>query len=104
MKIRGARGVAFPTMVAGGSNSQYVQYALNDSVINPGEVRVTMGHDAKNVVVDCGVAMNEYQSDMTRVLFAGDAKSVSKAQKDVYLGLNEVYEKCLQVLRTQADW
>lgn len=104
VKIRGARGVAFPTMVAGGSNSQYVQYALNDSVINPGEVRVAMGREVKNVVVDCGVAMNEYQSDMTRVLFAGDAKSVNKAQKDVYLGLNEVYEKCLQVLRTQADW
>lgn len=36
--LRGAQGVSFPTVVAGGSNSQYVQYSLNDSVINPGDV------------------------------------------------------------------
>lgn len=104
MKIRGARGVAFPTMVAGGSNSQYVQYAFNDSVINPGEVRSQLENEVKNVVIDCGVLMNDYHSDMTRVLFAGDAKNINKAQKDVYLGLNEVYEKCVQVLRDESSW
>lgn len=36
--LRGAQDIAFPTVVAGGSNSQYVQYSLNDSVINPGDV------------------------------------------------------------------
>lgn len=38
VKIRGAQGVSFPTMVAGGANSQYVEYAFNDSIVNPGEV------------------------------------------------------------------
>ena len=38
VKLRGAQGVAFPTQVAGGSNSQYVQYACNDCIINPGDV------------------------------------------------------------------
>ena len=40
--LRGAQGVSFPTVVAGGSNSQYVQYSLNDSVINPGDVALTV--------------------------------------------------------------
>ena len=38
VKLRGAQSVAFPTQVAGGSNSQYVQYACNDCIINPGDV------------------------------------------------------------------
>ena len=38
VKLRGAQGVAFPTQIAGGSNSQYVQYACNDCIINPGDV------------------------------------------------------------------
>lgn len=38
VKLRGAQSVAFPTQVAGGSNSQYVQYSCNDCIINPGDV------------------------------------------------------------------
>ena len=38
VKLRGAQSVAFPTQVAGGNNSQYVQYACNDCIINPGDV------------------------------------------------------------------
>lgn len=104
VKIRGAQGVSFPTMVAGGANSQYVEYAFNDSIVNPGEVKEGRVSELQNVVIDCGVSMNGYQSDMTRVLFAGDAKNGKKAHRDVFLGLNEVYEKCLQLLRTQESW
>lgn len=38
VKLRGAEGVSFPTVIAGGCNSQYVQYACNDCIINPGDV------------------------------------------------------------------
>lgn len=38
VKLRGAQSVAFPTQIAGGSNSQYVQYSCNDCIINPGDV------------------------------------------------------------------
>ena len=42
VKLRGAQ-VAFPTQIAGGGNSQFIQYACNDCVINPGDVEATDG-------------------------------------------------------------
>ena len=48
--------------------------------------------------------MNGYNSDMARVVFAGEIKSGIKARADVYLGLNEVYESCIDLLRTQEGW
>ncbi|KAK8793845.1 hypothetical protein WA171_002975 [Blastocystis sp. BT1] len=91
VKLRGAQSVAFPTQIAGGSNSQYVQYSCNDCIINPGD----------NILIDCGVLMNGYNSDMARVVFAGEMKSGTKARADIYLGVNEVYESCLQMIKSQ---
>ncbi|KAK8801606.1 hypothetical protein WA588_005892 [Blastocystis sp. NMH] len=90
VKLRGAQ-VAFPTQVAGGGNSQFIQYACNDCVINPGD----------NILIDCGAAIHGYNSDMARVVFAGDVATGVKARADVYLGLNEVYESCLKQLKTE---
>ena len=45
--------------------------------------------------------MNGYQSDMARVLFAGDPKSVNQAKKDVTAGMTNIYETCLSLLRTE---
>lgn len=48
--------------------------------------------------------MNGYNSDMARVVFAGEMKSGIKARADVYLGVNEVYESCLQMIRSEETW
>ena len=48
--------------------------------------------------------MHGYNSDMARVVFAGDIKPAVKARADVYLGLNEVYESCMELLRTKEGW
>ena len=48
--------------------------------------------------------MNGYNSDMARVVFAGEMKSGIKARADIYLGLNEVYESCLQMIKSQETW
>ena len=39
VKLRGAEGISFPTVIASGSNSQFVEYHNNDCLINPGDVR-----------------------------------------------------------------
>lgn len=48
--------------------------------------------------------MNGYNSDMARVVFAGEMKSGVKARADIYLGVNEVYETCLQMIKSQETW
>ena len=104
VKLRGAQSVAFPTQIAGGSNSQYVQYSCNDCIINPGDVLFLYINDGQNILIDCGVLMNGYNSDMARVVFSGEMKSGTKARADIYLGVNEVYESCLQMIKSQETW
>lgn len=48
--------------------------------------------------------MNGYQSDMARVLFAGDQKAANSAKRDVTAGINEIYEELMKLLRTEASW
>ena len=48
--------------------------------------------------------MNGYNSDMARVVFAGEMKSGTKARADIYFGVNEVYESCLQMIKSQETW
>ena len=61
-------------------------------------------NDGQNILIDCGVLMNGYNSDMARVVFAGEMKSGTKARADIYLGVNEVYESCLQMIKSQETW
>lgn len=39
---------------------------------------------------------------MSRVLFAGEQKN--RTRSEVYLALNQVYEDCLNVLKTENTW
>lgn len=39
---------------------------------------------------------------MSRVLFAGEQKN--RTRSEVYLALNQVYEECLNVLKTETTW
>lgn len=48
--------------------------------------------------------MNGYQSDMARVLFAGDQKAANSAKQDVTAGITEIYEELLKLLRTESSW
>lgn len=48
------------------------------------------------------MSINNYQSDLSRVLFAGEQKN--KAHIDTFLALNQVYDDCLNVLKTENEW
>lgn len=48
--------------------------------------------------------MNGYQSDMARVLFAGDQKAANSAKRDVAAGISDIYEELMKLLRTEPSW
>jgi len=61
-KRKGGEGIAFEPIIAFGKNSSMPHY-------HPGDTQLKKGD---NVLIDIGVTLNHYQSDMTRVVFFGD--------------------------------
>ncbi len=62
-KRRGGRKVAFDPIIAFGANSSMPHYRAGDAKLVSG----------MPVLIDIGVTLNHYQSDMTRVVFFGPA-------------------------------
>jgi len=61
-KRRGSKAIAFDPIIAFGSNSSMPHYRVGQRKLNTGEA----------VLIDIGVNLNHYHSDMTRVVFFGD--------------------------------
>ncbi|WP_028322048.1 M24 family metallopeptidase [Desulfatiglans anilini] len=81
----GADGVAFPPIVASGSNGALPHAVPADRRLQPGEP----------IVLDMGVRLNGYCSDMTRTVFLGEAepefrKVYSIVREAQLAGLKEV--------------
>jgi Xaa-Pro aminopeptidase len=66
MRRRGARGVAFETIVASGPNGARPHARPSERRIEEGDL----------VVVDCGALVDGYRSDMTRTFCVGDPKPI----------------------------
>lgn len=60
-KKKGAKGIAFDPIIAFGSNSSMPHYRSGDRSLKNGDV----------VLIDIGVNLQHYQSDMTRTVFFG---------------------------------
>ncbi|MFB3919415.1 hypothetical protein BU251_03815 [Candidatus Velamenicoccus archaeovorus] len=65
-RLNGAHAVAFETIVASGPNSSYPHARPTDRILKEGDA----------VVVDMGVEVNGYKSDLTRTFFLGKIKPV----------------------------
>lgn len=61
----GSKGVAFDPIIAFGANSSMPHYRAGNETLKKGDV----------VLLDIGVNLNHYHSDMTRVVFFGEADS-----------------------------
>jgi len=59
---RGASGLAFETIIAFGSNSAFPHHRASSRPLKEGEI----------VQLDCGVCLNHYMADMSRVFFFGE--------------------------------
>lgn len=61
-KLKGAEGVAFTPIIAFGENSSMPHYRAGNKILSKGQ----------HVLIDIGVTLDHYHSDMTRIVFFGD--------------------------------
>ncbi|MCB1118695.1 MAG: aminopeptidase P family protein [Chlamydiia bacterium] len=80
---RGAQGASFPPIVAFGANSSMPHYHPGDRKLQHGDV----------VLLDLGVQLSDYHSDMTRTVFFGEPDP----------GLLEVYEVVREAQQRAVD-
>ncbi len=82
---RGGEGPSFSPICAFGENSAYPHHACTDRPLKVGDA----------VLLDMGVQLGDYQSDMTRVVFFGGASS---RMLEIY----EIVRKALEAARKVA--
>jgi len=85
-KRKGSRGLAFESIIAFGANSSMPHY-------QPGNVKLKRG---QSVLIDIGVNLNHYHSDMTRVPFFGKP---SKKMLEIYQVVKAAQEEALSMCR-----
>ncbi len=83
-KQKGAKGLAFDPIIAFGANGSMPHY-------RPGGTRLKKGD---GVLLDIGVNVQHYHSDMTRVLFFGKP---SKKLEEIYLIVREAQKAALKL-------
>lgn len=81
-----ADGIAFSPIIAFGSSSSMPHYHVGDKQLKRGE----------NVLIDIGVTMNHYHSDMTRVQFYGDP---DPKMQEIYAVVKEAQQAALTICR-----
>lgn len=74
MRIRGADGPSFDTIVASGPNSAKPHHGAEDRVLEEGDL----------VTLDFGALKDGFNSDMTRTVFVGDPASASEKAREIY--------------------
>lgn len=83
---QGAKILAYPPVVAGGSRANTLHYVNNDMMINKNEL----------VLVDAGAEYQGYCGDITRTYPVSG--KFSEAQRELYEVVLQTNEKCLQRL------
>jgi Xaa-Pro aminopeptidase len=83
-KRKGGKGLAFDSIIAFGANSSMPHY-------KPGNVKLKKGDP---ILIDIGVNVNHYHSDMTRVPFFGKP---SKKLEEIYAIVLEAQEEALKL-------
>jgi len=85
-KKEGAEGTGFDPIIAFGRNSSMPHYRAGDVTLKKG----------MPVLIDIGVTLNQYQSDMCRVVFFGDP---DPRMLEIYPVVLEAQEAALQLCR-----
>ncbi len=85
-KEKGAKGIAFDPIIAFGANTSRPHY-------HPDEVYLSVGDP---VLIDIGVTLDHYHSDMTRTYFFG--KAHPEVEK-IYLIVKEAQERALSLCK-----
>ena len=86
VKKNGAEGLAFDPIIAFGKNSAFPHHHTGDRALKEGEV----------VLIDIGVMLGGYASDLTRVLFWGQ---VSKRIESMFEKVDQAYRAALKECR-----
>ncbi len=91
VRLLGADGVAFDTIVASGPNSVLPHAKPGPRVIQPGDL----------VVIDCGARFDGYRSDMTRTVVAGGKPTL--AQREQYDAVLAAQQAGVAAVRAGVD-
>lgn len=84
-KRQGGKGVAFDPIIAFGATSSMPHYRPQQRLLETNNI----------VLMDMGVTLNNYHSDMTRVVFFGDVKpELKKIHTIVYEALHRALDLC----------
>ena len=85
-KKKGASGLAFDPIIAFGANSSMPHYRAGPTKLK----------NNTSVLIDIGVILDNYNSDMTRVVFFGEVASVMQS---IYQIVDEAKSKALELCR-----
>ncbi|KAG2493917.1 hypothetical protein HYH03_007853 [Edaphochlamys debaryana] len=91
VKAAGAQRLAYPTVVAGGTDACTIHYGRNDKSLSGGQL----------VLMDAGSEYWGYVSDVTRTWPVGGR--FSGPQRDVYAVVQETHARCLAACRPGAS-
>ena len=86
-KKQGAQRLAFDSIIAFGENSSMPHYRASSTQLTSNQI----------VLIDIGVVLNHYNSDMTRVVFFGEPK---KELLKIYDIVQEAKERALALCRS----
>ncbi len=96
MKLKGAKGISFDPVVAGGTNSAFPHYVAGSRRLARGEA----------IILDFGCIYKAYCSDLTRTVLKGDVrdryKTVLRAQEEA-IKIIKPGVKCSEVDRVARD-
>lgn len=90
---KGAERLSFDPIIAFGANSSMPHYRAGDAILSPGDV----------VLIDIGVVLDGYASDMTRVVFFGKPNPrLSKIYDIVKKAKDAACQACRAGIRSEA--
>ncbi len=83
---RGAKGVAFEPIIAFGANSSMPHYRAGSAVLK----------ENQPVLIDIGVTLNHYHSDMTRMAVLG---KLSEKMDEIFQIVKEAHERAVSLVK-----
>ncbi|MGE5559272.1 MAG: M24 family metallopeptidase [Bacillota bacterium] len=86
MRLKGAEGFAFETLIAGGNRSALPHWRASDAELKKGDL----------VIIDCGARLSGYNADLTRTVVLGRA---DERQKEIHGLVLKAQEECMSGLR-----
>jgi intermediate cleaving peptidase 55 len=90
-RIRGASGLAYVPVVAGGDRANIIHYVRNDSLIEDGSL----------VLMDAGAKMNGYCNDISRTWPVNGR--FNDPQRDIYEAVLRVQKACIKAINNESS-